>query len=463
MTMIPLAVSLLVFTASPVSLQFDGSLKDALKEIAKKGNLNVVVAGDLNQPVQVNLTDIAADEALETVSKIYGLELTHQGKLWVVRAGQNKPEHVVVPPAPPAPPTPPAATTTNDDDDAETPAELARQAAEDAAEAARDQAEAAREQAEAMREQAKDLAQARRDQEQAARDMAMAHADLERNRVAAGGPVRVEANTKVETAVAYGGPVIVEENAVVDGDAVAFGGDVVLKDNAVINGDAVSFGGSVVRAPSAVVHGESVSMGGAGVGGAFGKGFSRNMLNKAQHEKHDAEASDASPGLGNRVALFLLQFALFFGLGFVLMIFAPGRMKAIEATIRAEPTKNGVAGFFGLLAAIPATLVLVVTLIGIPVAMLMWLGLALFVPVGLAAVANTIGAVLPTGRVRKTQALALALGLLVLMIVAQIPVLGPLVILPAVFVSLGAIIRTRFGQPLHGTPVLDSMPHAATL
>jgi hypothetical protein len=251
--------------------------------------------------------------------------------------------------------------------------------------------------------------------------------------------------------VAYGGPVIVEENAVVKGDAVAFGGDVVIKENAVVQGDAVSFGGSVIRGENSVVRGETVSMGGSGLGSAISKG----VVKSQRIAEKKADASDGS-SFGNRVAVFLLQFSLFFGLGFLLMMFAPQRMKAIEETIRAEPARNGIAGTLALFATIPATVLLTVTIIGIPVMVAMWFLLACSIPVGLAVIANAVGSALPTGRVRKTQALVLAAGLLVLMVLSRIPVLGPLVLGIALLVSLGAIIRTRFGQPPRGTPVLDS-------
>ena len=105
----------------------------------------------------------------------------------------------------------------------------------------------------------------------------------------------------------------------------------------------------------------------------------------------------------------MLEFAALFGLGFLLMMFAPQRMKAIEATIAAEPARNGLAGVLGALAAIPLTLMLAVTIIGIPVAIVLWpVVLVVVIPAGVAIVANTVGSKLPTGKLRKAQALVLA-------------------------------------------------------
>ena len=65
---------------------------------------------------------------------------------------------------------------------------------------------------------------------------------------------------------------------------------------------------------------------------------------------------------------------------------------------------------------------------------------------------HDLAATFPVLRGRKTQAAVLALGLALLLLVAQVPVLGGLVTAAACFVSLGAIVRTRFGQRPRGTP-----------
>ena len=486
----------MVLAAGPISLEFDGSLKDGLKQLAQKSGLNLVVIGEFDERVNLNLPSVNGEEALETIAQAYGLEVTRSGKaadgkMWVIRRG-NAPVVAGTPGlglsaeavreiAERAREAAERARTQVDEVREKTDAvrsasvdarEQAREAAQDAREEAQDAAEAIREQAqeaaETAREQAQEAAEAERErlealreQGQAQADLTQAQAELERHRVSTGGPVTIEKGSRVDTAVAYGGPVIIEEDAVVDGDAVAFGGDVILKKGAVVEGDAVSFGGSVVRGEGSVVHGESVSMGGSSIGTAVA-----NTVVKTQRSQRVSDADDADDersGFGRGLAFFLLQFAVFFGLGFVLMMFAPQRMKALEATVRAEPGKNGLAGFLGMLATIPLTLMLVVTLVGIPVAMMMWIALALFIPVGLAVIANTVGAKLPTGKLRKTQALVLAVGLFALLLVGHIPVLGPMVMAVAVFISMGAIIRTRFGQSSHGTPMLDPMQHSAPM
>ncbi len=379
----------LALAAGPVSVKFEGPLKQGLTTIAERGGLNVIVVGDLAEPVQIHLTDVTAEEALETVAKVYQLEVTKQGNLYVLRRGAVL--AAPVPPVAPAPlvaPGPPVA-----------PVPLV--------------------------------------------------APVAPVPPVAGGPVVVAAGESVKDAVAYGGPITIESGARVKGDAVAFGGDVVLKDGAVVEGDAVSFGGRVVREGTATIKGEEVSFGGSGIASSM-----------AAHAVKASKATELDTGEeksgGLSIAAFLVQFVVFFVFGFLLMVFAPQRMKGLESAVRAQPVLSGAVGLLALVLALPLTVFLLVTLIGIPIAALLWLTLAFVIPMGLAAIANTVGTSMPLGTMRRTQAMVLALGLLALMIVSHVPVLGPLVMAVAICVSLGAVLRTRLGATPKGLPVMES-------
>ena len=274
--------------------------------------------------------------------------------------------------------------------------------------------------------------------------------------VSTGGPIVVNANSRVDSAVAYGGSITLEENAVVEGDAVAMGGDVRLGKNAEIQGDAVAMGGRVILEEGARVHGEQVSL-----GAVLGTAAARNAMKTSllPPMKTDAAASAEHPeGTGSRFSLpaFLVNFAFLFAVGFLMLVFAPARMKNIEASIRSQPILNGAIGVGALTLAIPVTVILCITLIGIPIALIGWLLTALAVPVAIAAVANQLGSAVPTGKLRKTQALVLAVGLIIVLLAQYVPYLGPLVLAAVIFVGLGAILRSRFGRPARGTPIIES-------
>lgn len=461
-------IVLALLTGTPtVSLEYQGPLRQGLQEIARKGGLNLVATGDLNEVAVIHLKDISAEEALGSVAAAYGLELTQKGSLWIIKPsvmGAVPPIPPIPPlaPVPPVPPVPPVHSKLGKHGKIPTEEEI-EELAESEAEKALAHAEAMREEAETIREQAEELRDAKREEIEAAKEQArarieaaQAHQDSEDDVVNMNGPVVVKENQRVDSAISYGGTVTVEQNARVDGDVVSFGGDVILQENARVDGDAVSFGGKVIKAEGAKVKGEEVSFGGSGLGSVMA---SKAVQVSRPHNEGNAEHS----GAGSRVAGFFAQFAVLFGLGFLLMMFAPQRMKVIEAEMQQAPGKNGVAGLLAMLCSLPLTLFLVVTLIGIPVAMAFWMLAGVCTLMGLVAIANVLGSRVPVPRLRRTQAIALAVGLLTMLLVARIPVLGPLLMSGAIFISLGAIIRTRIGQRGQGMPIstasfIDSTP-----
>ena len=109
--------------ARTIDVSFRGSLRDALKTIAEKGGLNLVVTGDLDTPAEVRLRGITAEQALRTVARAYSLHLEQDGSIFTLRPltakekesgaspTANAPTPPVAPPVaaatPPAPPAPP--------------------------------------------------------------------------------------------------------------------------------------------------------------------------------------------------------------------------------------------------------------------------------------------------------------------------------------------------------------------
>ncbi|MFP2934332.1 hypothetical protein ACLESO_56290, partial [Pyxidicoccus sp. 3LG] len=316
---------------------------------------------------------------------------------------------------------------------------------------------------EEMRENAREMRERMREQMQRTRE------DLRRNRrtggrnvVARGQSLEVKEGQTVQSAVVYGGNLVVkgnvEDDAVafggnleihgkVEGDAHAFGGNVILGPDAHVEGDVSSFGGTVERADGSEVEGSIESFGGAGIGRMVA-GEIKNGMKEARHSETRTRNDDDGEGL----AAFILTFAVLFGLGFLGQMFFPARMKLLGEEVRRKPLQTGLTGFLGLLAMVPLTVVLCITIIGIPAALVLWMAAPLAAALGYAAVASELGTKLPVLRGRKTQAVVLALGLLVLMVVGIIPVLGFLVSLAVTLMALGAVIRTRFGYRPRGMP-----------
>ena len=104
-------ISLLVLatlTAAPtISVEFHGTLRDALREVAHKGGLNLVATGELDSNAEVVLKDVSAEEALTSIAAAYELQVKHEGKLWVVKPKGEAAAVAPMPPMKPLAPLPP--------------------------------------------------------------------------------------------------------------------------------------------------------------------------------------------------------------------------------------------------------------------------------------------------------------------------------------------------------------------
>ncbi|MDC0707718.1 hypothetical protein POL68_04485 [Stigmatella sp. ncwal1] len=438
--------------SKPIDVSFRGTLRDALKQIAEEGGLNVVATGELDTAVEVHLRGITAEQALRTIARTYSLRLLQDGSIYTLRpmnsaekqaaeedTGESPPDSAPVPVAPLAPPAPPVAAAPPVPPEPlieeQTPPEVHRRI---------------------------------RDEMRKAQRRTKGEHDV----VARGQSIEIKKGESVDNAVVYGGNMVVrghvDEDAVVfggnldvfgtvDGDVHAFGGNVTLHPGANVGGDASAIGGSVIQNDGAHVEGGTESLEGKSIGSmvlgevkdSLEKEFtnSRNEKNAQKDEDEDAheDSRGAFPG-------FILKFAALFGLGFLGQLLFPTRMKELSAEIKAQPVNSGLTGLLGTVALIPISVILAITLVGIPVLVLLWLVVPLAAALGLAAVASEIGMRLPVLRGRKTQAAVLALGLLVLLGLGSIPVLGWVVMGAAYLVAFGAVIRTRFGSRSRGMP-----------
>jgi cytoskeletal protein CcmA (bactofilin family) len=446
--------------AKAINVSFRGTLRDALKRIAEDGGLNVVATGELDTSVEVHLEGVTAPQALRTIARTYSLRLDEDGSIFTLRpmtaaeknaAQQASTQPQVSPPMPPMPAIPampemppmPAMPSV-----AFSPPGVAADAMDP----------------QELKERVRD--HVRRAQRKGPRGQGV---------VARGQSLEVKESETVDNAVVYGGDLTVkghvEEDAVVfsgnldiyghvDGDAHAFGGNVVLHPGAVVEGDVSSIGGTVTRHDGSEVEGSIESFGGGQVGALVASEV-KNSLKQEPVVEEQAEVSRKKHGGGGGIAGFILRFAALFGLGFLGQLFFPARMKELSAEIKNQPLKSGLTGLLGILAMVPITAVLAITLIGIPVAVVLWLLIPVVASLGLAVLASEIGLRVPVLRGRKTQAMVLALGLFILLTVGAIPGIGPVVMTLATLVAFGAVIRTRLGnRPPRGIPEPLSAPVA---
>jgi cytoskeletal protein CcmA (bactofilin family) len=393
----------------------------------------VVVLGNLDTPAEVHLKNVSARQALRTVVRAYSLKLQEDEGIFTIQAGNAEAPaaaaHPVPPPFPPTgaalPPLPPMPPHVPEDlmDDEEVKERMRERVA-----------------------QVRSSGRGSRDVVARGRSLEVKEGETVDKAVVYGGNLQVNGHVE-DDAVVFGGNLQV--NGHVEGDAHAFGGNVLLGPNAVVEGDVSSFGGEVLKENGAHVEGSTESFGGANIGKIVA-GELKESLKEARKQAHEAreeaQEDEEDHNKGGGFAAFLMQFAVLFGLGFAGQMFFPARMKELGAELKQQPVKNGVVGFLGALALIPLFIVLCVTIIGIPVALALMVAAPVAAALGFSAVASELGLKVPVLRGKKTQAMVLALGLLILLIVGHIPVLGFLVLMAATLMGFGAFIRTRFGQ-----------------
>jgi hypothetical protein len=303
----------------------------------------------------------------------------------------------------------------------------------------------------------REMDRARREMERAQRELGRHGSSGDRHAV--GNDVTVEAGQTAQDVVAVMGSATLRSGA--EGrDVVAVMGDVTLDAGAQAD-QVVAVFGDVRVGPGALVAGDAVSVGGrvqidptGEVGGQtqqiplprIGKVVVGDWL-----PHHDTNPLWT-------IAAVVAKFAVYFAMGLLLVALFPQRLEVIAASMVANPGKTLLAGFLGLVAQPFLLVLLVVTLIGIPLVAVQVLALLAAAVMGFTALAWFIGRRMPEQVSRGALALQLAIGTGIVVVLTQVPVLGWLIWVVLVMFTLGAVIRTRFGQPPAVMPTVMAPP-----
>jgi hypothetical protein len=232
----------------------------------------------------------------------------------------------------------------------------------------------------------------------------------------------------------------------VEGNVVTVGGGLHLRDDAEVTGKVVAIGG-LLTADAGTETGDTVAL--DWLDGGAGAGFGRL--------------------LDHRVLAFVLTQAMFLMTllaALVAVAASPsGRLAAVLARLRAEPARVfGVGAILTLtapLALVVLTALLIITVIGVPVALLLALAVFAVVVLALSATGVVVGEKL--GAAGRPAPLAVALGLAVLHLasflasllnllgapqamVVVLLVIGLLIKTAALALGLGALVLTRLGS-----------------
>lgn len=256
---------------------------------------------------------------------------------------------------------------------------------------------------------------------------AFAQASSPQDRAAFGAGVHVAPGETVRDAVAFGGDAVVEGQVL--GDAVSFGGSVILRGDGAVVGDVTSFGGSVVD-ERGTPNGPRARV-------------THHVSDPPRAARHDGPL-DGFFGWLEEAGRSAVAHVLLFLLGLVLMGVTRERLRAMQRTMVRDGLKTAGTGLLAYVAAVVGVVVLALTLVGIPAAVVLGLMLPVATYVGLAAAATVIGAALPIQRLAGHEVLQLAAGVGVLFVASLVPVVGSIATAIAACLGFGALVRTRF-------------------
>lgn len=270
-------------------------------------------------------------------------------------------------------------------------------------------------------------------------------------RVAFGGTIDIGSDERVlGDVVIFGGEVFVR--GIVDGDVVAVGSRAQVEGS--ITGDLVIVGGRGRLEPGSQIKGDVTI-----VQGQFNRSPEASVLGSinqvsAAHIRHVRIPFTVFP---RHTDLYFNVFSFFFILFVMLLIsyFFPGSVKGIASTLKDEWGVSLLIGAAAALLFIPLMLLLAITIVGIPLAILLpvfyWITL-LFGQAGIFLILGQwVRKVirLPGEKVISTTILGVLMFYLARIIIRVIPLIGgPIIAMLLILIylsALGGVLRSRFG------------------
>lgn len=276
-----------------------------------------------------------------------------------------------------------------------------------------------------------------------------------------GGNVTIEEDAELNgNLVVFGGTAI--SNGKVDGDVVVIGGQVKLEEQALVSGDVVTVGGQLERAQGATIEGE--------------------VVNNVQPEI-DIPNGRVPPGPDIQVPNIVkvgfnpfLEFGRVLGvsilmafLGMLATLFFQDRLGRVSKAVVGQPLMTSSIG----LLTIVALILLGITIILLPFALLGLIPLGLAWLFGVVAIGQEIGDRLAKALGKDwTPVIAASLGTFILMfLISSVQSLNDLLplmacvtwILPALvgLLAIGAVVMTRFGaRPVPSPAMSSTLPPA---
>ncbi len=269
--------------------------------------------------------------------------------------------------------------------------------------------------------------------------------------VAVGGEIDVTAPVRGDVIVA-GGKVRIDTS--VGGKVVVAGGEVTLDGPVARN--AVVTGGEIVFGPNTSIGRDAHVMGGSfrnegrvnGTLQVSSESFvNRGSANVTRYDEVRDRPDGPNPidGLLSGIGA-LISFLVILGyliLGLILLAICPSTASILESRVREQPLPALVVGIASIIAAIILGMLLLVTIVGIPIAVLLWLGVVAGIMVAGLIVALSVGRIIArVVKIGENRFVHFIVGFIVLNLVYLIPLLGGLAKLLVVSIGFGVIVMT---------------------
>lgn len=292
-------------------------------------------------------------------------------------------------------------------------------------------------------------------------------------RVSAGAQIRKDI-------VAFGGNVTVEENVSVAGTVAVFGGNFDLAGH--VQRDVTMFGGIVTLSPTAVIDRDVAVIGGQvdQKEGAIVRGrITRNEAFRPGIGPVPPVPPIAPALNGNAAGNIWLGALIGFGkwlvyaialaaLGALVVVFMPKQTRQVIETSQAHAMPSVGVGCLTTFGAITLSILLIITLCGIPFSVILLFVFAIAGAFGWIALGWLAGEkILHSLKVRESWSVpvvAVIVGIFMLSVIGAVPVIGWLVGAFLGCLGLGAVVLTRFGTRTYPAPAIaTSVPSTPSL
>lgn len=271
---------------------------------------------------------------------------------------------------------------------------------------------------------------------------------------AAGGTVTIDAMVNGNLMVA-GGQVTIAKDVVVEGDLLIAGGMVVI--NGDVKGDVKAAGGNVVLAGNfagnLVIEAEELDVADSAlIEGDLSYTAQEKLTDiggKIMGEIDFKEWTDqanqgamAGMGILARIWDFIIGLLMLFVVGTVIVLLTPDSAEKVVTNYAKHLWMSLLYGIIALIVVPILGFLFMITVVGIPLGLILWVLYGVSLYLGVVFAALTIGSLILNRKSIKwtSMLLALALGVLILQIIGIIPWVGGLVYFILMLVGFGSIL-----------------------